>query len=294
MLSHNDAANLVQSPMGTIESDATVLSGNIYADPMTIAISKLDSGDVPAVDRLMKLHSETLGFLPEIALREYIERGGCLGAKGADGQLIGYLLFAAYRDYIRIAHLCVSAGFRAQGIARRLVEELRKSATTQKILRLHCRREFAANAIWPKLGFVAIGERPGRSKSGAPLTRWCLTTALDEQLSLFQARVSDDALDVVIDAQVFFDFEEPVSDKTKPSKALLSDFLVDSLRLWITDELLNEIDRNDAAEQRERSRRKAQGYSQVAPPPDRIAKFDRPCEKSFQAAGRAKCQTSAN
>ena len=275
MLSHNDAENLVQSPMGTIESDATVLSGNIYADPMVITISKLDSGDVPAVDRLMKLYSETLGFLPEIALREHVERGGCLGAKGEDDQLIGYLLYATYRDYIRIVHLCVSEGFRGQGIARALVEELRKGAITQKMLSLHCRRDFAAHEVWPKLGFVAVGERPGRSRSGVPLTRWCLTLALDEQLSLFQARLSNDALDVVIDAQIFFDFDEPDSDKAKPSKALLSDFLVDSLRLWITDELFNEIERNDAPEQREISRLKAQGYSQVAPPPDRITDFDR-------------------
>ena len=89
-----------------MKSDSTGVSPNIDTDPMAIAISKLDSRDVPAVDRLMKLNSDTLGFLPEIALREYIERGGCLGAKGEDGQLIGYLLYAAYRDYIRIAH-CV-------------------------------------------------------------------------------------------------------------------------------------------------------------------------------------------
>ena len=258
-----------------MKSDSTGVSPNIDTDPMAIAISKLDSRDVPAVDRLMKLNSDTLGFLPEIALREYIERGGCLGAKGEDGQLIGYLLYAAYRDYIRIAHLCVSAGFRAHGIARTLVEELRKRVTTQKVLRLHCRRDFAATDVWRKLGFVAVGERRGRSQSGAPLTCWCLTTALDEQLGLFQARVSEDALDVVIDAQIFFDFDEPDSVKTQQSKALLSDFLVDSLRLWITDELFNEIDRNDAPRQRELSRRKAQGYSQVAPPPDRIARFDR-------------------
>ena len=97
MLSQNDGPELVQAPVGTIESDATVLSGNIYADPMAITISKLDSGDVPAVDRLMKLYSETLGFLPEVALREHVERGGCLGAKGEDGQLIGYLLYAPYQ-----------------------------------------------------------------------------------------------------------------------------------------------------------------------------------------------------
>ena len=73
------------------------------------------------------------------------------------------------------------------------------------------------------------------------MTSWQLTLVPDVQLQIFQAKTSADALDIIIDAQIFFDFDEPDSDKAMPSKALLSDFLVDSLDLWITDELLNEI-----------------------------------------------------
>ena len=52
----------------------------------------------------------------------------------------------------------------------------------------------------------------------------------------------------IIDAQIFFDFYEIDSDKSRPSKALLSDFLVDSLNICITDELFNEIDRHKILE----------------------------------------------
>ena len=224
----------------------------------------------------MKANSRTLGFLPKEALIEYIERGGVLGAKTCDNEneLAGYLLFGAYPDYIRIAHLCVSENFRNQGIARALMDRLKDVATTQTTIRLRCRRDFPANEMWPRFGFVALDERPGRSLERDPLTLWCLTLAQDDQIGLFQAKVSDERLDVAIDAQVFFDLEEPTSEKTIPSKSLTSDFLVDLLQLRITDEMFNEINRQDDDMQRERSRNRAHVFPQVTPDPYLVEKYD--------------------
>jgi hypothetical protein len=215
----------------------------------------------------MKRHRSTLGFLPKDALHDYIGRRGVLGAKTSDGQLIGYLLYASHRDYFRITHLCVSDEFTRHGVATLLVDRLKAIATTQKTIRLHCRRDFPARFLWPKLGFVALGERPGRSSKPSILTLWCLTLVSDDQLGLFQATVSDETLDVVIDAQIFFSFDEPDSDNTIPSKALLSDFLIDSLNLWITDEMFNEIDRSDDQSKRESSRNRAHGFPCIDPDP---------------------------
>ena len=232
---------------------------------VNITISKLTSADLNAVDELMKLYSQTLGFLPRGALCDYLKKEGVLGAKNDDDQLMGYLLYGDNRDYFRICQLCVMEQYQSQGIARRLVNSLKESATTQKSIKLHCRRDFPANDIWPKLGFVALDERPGRSKDGHLLTLWYLALAPDDQLSLFQAKTSDETLDIIIDAQIFFDFDEPDSDKTKPSKALLSDFLIDSLKLWITDELFNEIDRHNHPEQRRKSRDRAHNFPKIEP-----------------------------
>ena len=240
---------------------------------MKITPSKLKPTDLDAVDKLMKRNSRTLGFLPRAALRHYLETGG-VGAKTDDGQLIGYLLYAAYPDRFRVAQLCVAANFRGQGIAKQLVEALKNSATTQKVIKLHCRRDFPAHNIWPELRFVPLDERPGRSKDGQLLTLWCLTLASDDQLSLFQAKTSDETLDVIIDAQVFFDFYES-GDNSKPSKALLSDFLIDSLDFWITDELFNEIDRNNDPKQREKLRHRAQEFLTVKPEPYLVETFDK-------------------
>lgn len=242
---------------------------------MKVNISKLTFDNFDAVDELMKRHSQWLGFLPGEALRDYLEKGTVLGAKTDDGQLVGYLLYADRNDYFRITHLCVLEEYQRQGIAKRLVNDLKELADTQKVIKLNCRRDFPANKLWPKLGFVASSEKRGKSIEGHLLTAWYLTLALDDQLELFQAKTSDETLNIVIDAQIFFDFYEQDSDKAKPSKALLSDFLVDSLNLWITDELFNEINRHNDPKQREESRRKANNFFLVEAAPHLVDDFDK-------------------
>ena len=242
---------------------------------MKINISQLTPADLNAVDELMKRYSQWLGFLPREALQSYLKKGTVLGATTDDGQLVGYLLYAACYDYFRITHLCVLEEYQHQGIAKRLVNDLKGLTGTQKVIKLNCRRDFPANNLWHKLGFVALDEKPGRSKERHLLTIWHFMLAPEDQLQLFQAETSDETLDIVIDAQIFFDFYEPDSEKTKPSKALLADFLVDSLNLWITDELLNEINRNDDTKQREKARNRAHNFFQVEADPHLVEDFDK-------------------
>ena len=242
---------------------------------MKVNISQLTSADLNAVDKLMKRYSQWLGFLPREALQSYLKKGSVLGARTDNGQLVGYLLYADRYDYFRITHLCVLEEYQRQGIAKQLVNNLKGMAGTQKVIKLNCRRDFPANSLWNKLGFVALDEKPGRSKEGHLLTIWHCLLAPEDQLQLFQAKTSDETLDIIIDAQIFFDFDEPDSDKTKPSKALLSDFLVDSLNLWITDELLNEINRNNDIKQREKARNRAHNSFQVESDPHLVEGFDK-------------------
>ena len=261
---------------------------------MPTTIKQLTLVDLDAVDDLMKRYGQTLGFLPTEALESYLkkEKGGVLGAKTDTGQLVGYLLYATNPRYFRITHLCVSEECRGQGIAKQLVNNLKDSATTQRAIKLNCRRDFSASTLWPKLGFVALDEKPSRSGNGSLLTSWQLTLAMGDQLELelFQAKTSSEALDVIIDAHIFFDFDEPDIDKTIPSKALLSDFLVDSLELWITDELLNEINRQENSEKRKKSRDRARSFSIVKSVPDLFEGFEKCLKELF--SGRKPSQTS--
>ena len=237
-------------------------------------ISAIAIADLDAVDELMKRNAGTLGFLPSAALEDYFAKGGVLGAKTQDGQLVGYLMYAANRDRFRIAHLCVSEEGRGNGVARNLLEALKASASTQKVIVLRCRNDFPAHRMWPKLGFVPISESPGRSKEGHPLTLWRLQMALHDQLELFRANMSDDVLDAVIDAQVFFDFDRPDSDLTQPSKALISDLFVDSVNLWFTDELLSEIHRSGSPSEREAARRRTGQFLEVKHHPHLVEEFE--------------------
>ena len=238
---------------------------------MTSNIATLSTTDLDAVDALMKRNSSTVGFLPLEALRDHLEKGLVLGAFSEKGRLIAYLLYAANRDRFRIVHLCVAEDFRGQGLARRLLDALKDSASTQKLVTLSCRNDFPAHNMWPKLEFVPIGEKPGRSREGYPLTLWRLILAPDDQLELFRANASESVLDVVIDAQVFFDFDEPESDANRPSKVLISDFFADSVNLWYTDELLSEINRNPNPEERDAARRRATDFWEVRHDPVSVA-----------------------
>ena len=243
---------------------------------LEVEYSTLTADDLDSVDDLMKRDRQTLGFLPTEALTDYLQRGRVIGAKVEEGRLIGYLLYAPSHSSLRIVQLCVSAIFQGQGIARRLLEELKSVATTQSAITLSCRRDFSAHYLWPKLGFVSIGERPGRSEAGHLLNLWHLTLRPANQmdLGLFQAQTSDETVDVIIDAQVFFDLSKPDSEESEQSKALLSDFLVDSLNLWTTDELFNEVDRSDDPELRRVGRARMQRFPQVTYSPRLMESFE--------------------
>ena len=211
----------------------------------------------------MKRNGNTLGFLPGAALEEYLANQGVLGARALDGQLAGYLMYAGNRDRFRIAQLCVADSWRGQGIARDLLSALKAKASTRKRITLRCRNDFPAHRLWPKLDFVPISESPGRSKEGHPLTLWRLQLARLDQFELFRANMSDDILDAVIDAQVFFDFDRPESDVTQPSKALISDHFLDSVNLWFTDELYTDINRGRSSLEREDARTRAGQFLEV-------------------------------
>ena len=227
-----------------------------------IDISPLTLSDADAVDDLMKRNSPTLGFLPRKALDEYIRQRTAIGAKAPSGALAGYLLYAANPFRFRVVHLCVDDAFRGHGVARGLIDALKGSATTQTGIRLHCRRDYPANDMWPVLGFLPLGEKPARTPRRR-LTLWYLDLTPEDRLGLFRAKTSDETVDIVVDSQVFFDFHEPDDDTTRVSKSLLSDFMADSVRIFLTDEIFLEIDRNQDQRQRELSRQHARGFPTI-------------------------------
>ena len=232
-------------------------------DDEEFRIDTLSPRYLETVDAVGRPYRKTLGFLPEEALTEHLQKGWVIGAIGEFDDLLGYLIFAQYPDRYRIVQLCVTDKSRGKGVARKLVEALKAKATTQKVMKLRCRRDYPAHSLWKHLGFIPLEERAGRSQAGHPITLWCYRLASDDELGLWAAEVTDTALDVVIDAQIFFDFGAEDSQSTLISKGLQADYLIDSLKFWITDELFLEIDRNDDPESRNRSMERAHGLPRV-------------------------------
>ena len=230
---------------------------------MNFKVSSLGPVDVNFVDELMKKNSATLGFLPNAALVDHLTAGTVIGVRSQDGLLAGYLLYASYPERIRIVHLCVDQTFRGHGLARKLFDELKSRCHTQCVVRLNCRRDYEAHKVWRRLGFFPVEEKPGRSIDGHPLTCWEYRIREDKQLDLFKESASDQAVEVVIDAHVLFHFAQSASPASKPSKALLADFLVDQIHVRLTDEIFLEIDRQEDISIRRSSLGLANFYSLV-------------------------------
>ena len=221
---------------------------------MTVIAINDKSPHLDAVKALWRANSATLGFLPEGAFVDYASQRHILVALDSSGVCAGYLLFRVSKGKATIAHLCVAESARGRGHAATLVNHLVASTGHLRGIDLRCRRDFPAYHLWPKLGFAAMREAPGRAADGSELTHFWLD---HKQPDLFSESTTNTSLDAVIDANVFVDLAEA---RNEESQGLLADWLQDSIRLCVTPEHYNEFDRNLDIALRRRRRKEAAGY----------------------------------
>ncbi len=229
-------------------------------DKIAIDVVDINSPYLDQVKKLGRRYSGTLGMMPDGAFDDYACRNSILGAVSRAGDCIGYVLYRVTKGRATIAHLCVSKDFQGKGVSRALVDRL-VTATKERGLcgiSLSCRRDYDASKVWPRLGFVPLNDRPGKSVDGKPLTFWWLDHHLPD---LFRQSAEmlphDKRLAVVIDANVFFDLYDEADCQSDESKALTADWLQDSIELCLTDEIYTEINRNADSKERERQRGRA-------------------------------------
>ena len=194
------------------------------------------------VKRLWRSNSDWLGFYPGGAFLDRARRRQIIVAL-KDKVCCGYLIyFRAERRKVRLTHLCVKDVHRGEGVARGLIEALRNSTKDDLGISLYCRRDFPTWSFWPKLGFVALDQKQGKGRDGTELTYYWLP---NPQANLFGLLgPSDDGrLDVVLDANVFYDLDDPTRNGAEESQGIVADWLRPLVRLCITDELFNEIQR---------------------------------------------------
>lgn len=212
-----------------------------------------DSPYLEEVKALWRKHADTLGFFPDGAFEEYAAKKQIVVATDPSGAFLGYLLFriTPSRNDASIVHLCVDSNKLRQGVAALLVKELIQQTKILRGISLRCRRDFQASKLWPKLGFVPVSDKAGKSSSGSMLTHWWLGHNHPDLLSLAQEKELEQKLKVVIDANVFFDLKKKSNEE---SMALVADWLADSIAICITDEMFNEINRSPDSQERTESR----------------------------------------
>ncbi len=222
-----------------------------------------ESPYLDSVKQLWRANSKTLGFFPDGAFVERAERNQILVAIDAKC-CVGYLIYRTSRQKVFIDHLCVNRDMRTQGIGSVLVRELCKQTRDRyQGIGLSCRRDYAEHDFWPKVGFVAQREKVGKSADG----HWLTFYWLDFQHSnLFtqESNSDDQALEVVLDANVFFDLQDNTRNGAEESQGLLADWLLPHLRLAVDEELFNEINRHPDAETRRERKRFSYQFSVIA------------------------------
>lgn len=222
---------------------------------VTIEILQARSEYFEQVIALHRREKQRLGMMPRGAFEEYAAESKILIAVDAQQQCVGYVLYRLSSGRAMIVHLCAHSDARGKGIGRILIERLKAETKHLEGIGLSCRRDYGLESFWQECGFHPVGERAGRGAEGVKLTIWWHGHGHPTLFSVAAEQVDDDRLQVVLDANVFFHlFEDTESDRREESKALLSDWLSDSIELSLTPEIHNEINRAKDENRRQRSR----------------------------------------
>lgn len=215
------------------------------------------------VDELWKRNSRWLGFMPTQGFRERAQRETLFAAL-VGGQVAGYVLFDLPRDVVKIIHLCIDASYRGLGIARSLINAVGQQYQDRRGIQLACRQDYDASALWPKLGFVALAERKGRSHAGTLLTTWFRSHG---HHNLFTVPTDDSqhpTIIVAIDFNVVLDLIDEPSERGLPSRHMLDDWITQLAEICITEETYQEASRLPTSDRRHHVRSQLEQFRRLS------------------------------
>ncbi|MCB2205038.1 GNAT family N-acetyltransferase [bacterium] len=227
-----------------------------------ITCSICDCDELTYVIELGNRNSKTLGFLPAGAYNTYCEQEKIIVAKH-DEVIVGYLLYSEVRRRRQayIVHLCVEQGHRRKGVSRSLFEHFEsKTKELYTGVRVRCRRDYAANKLWPRLGFKPVAEMDGRSKWGSRLTVWWYDYGHPDLFTDTEEVDSATKVCVTLDANIFFQIERLCEHVSKDVDYLKADWIDSRVQLSLTNEIYNEINRNPDESARYKNRKAARKY----------------------------------
>lgn len=214
------------------------------------------------VESLWRKNASTLGFFTKGAFREYSSKKQIIVAINGLGELAGYLLFRLSNNIATIVHLCINNKHRGHGLPKRLIDTLKENVAETRGIFLKCRRDYNLSDFWSKLGFVYRTEVVGRGKDSAILSCWWMELDNPNLFSTVENEFKNNKMCVVIDANVFYGIYSDERDDEE-AKSLVADWLPDNIELCLTDEILNEIQRNDNKEERLHSLKLTNSYTYI-------------------------------
>ncbi len=211
------------------------------------------------VIQLGNQNKKYLGLFPVKAYEASLENGEIIVAK-KELQVVGYLLFfrSKRKRQLKITHLCTHDSARGEGIARLLVDELKKIAPKYFIeIFLKCRNDFPAHGFWPKIGFIAINESQGKSKEGKLLTSWRYDLGRHNLFSEHFQDLYANNITVSLDMNilVYMSRDELPEFKNQP--------ILEDVEFCYVQEIKNEIVRGKSELERKRMRTFISGFHEL-------------------------------
>ena len=254
-----------------LDAQLTILprstSANMGEIEFSIVLIDKFSGSFASVLDIYEQNKAHLGFLPRGAFVPFVERNELLIACSGD-TVFGYLMFrySKANGKIRVTHLCVGKDHRGQGVAKRLIEELKIRFDHVLRVTARCRKDFKSWAFWDqKSGFSAGHEFAGRKKTGSILTEFFWEP---RELPLFKHLGPDTPVDVLpivaLDANVFFDIHDPERHRHTEAIGILEDWLAVELELCVTTELLEDVRRSNDEQTVSKAKRDLQGWKVIS------------------------------
>lgn len=253
-------------------------------------IRVLDKGNdvLPFIETIKeKADSEktALGFLPDNVYEQAVLQEKLLVAaflKKDDLFYVGHLLYGGTYPHGKVFQLYVDRNFRGRGIAtilvNALIERLERfcylSISAKVAADLH-----DANSVWSKLGFITVRTISGgasrnrkinirvRDLNTPSLVNWSDTDSLqyDEDLMLLE-RLSDRSPNYVLDLNVLFDVTKNRLRAEFAGQIFKAGF-DDLIRLSVTDEFINELQRTSNDLRNDPILRIALNFPQLVAPP---------------------------
>ena len=207
---------------------------------------------------LADAHRHEFGFLPKNAYAEAATRNNLwVSVDKVSRILLGYILFGGQHPQMKVFQVCIQAGHRSRGVARKLVSQLIKYGGYRGFLRITARvsSKLEANRFWQAIGFYIVKQVSGGGSSrGINIYAMDLDvpSLFDEkeycQSSVDQAKVRIDLTrpmlttpSYVADLNVFFDVVR--NRDTGQGDQIVSAALRHDIRLFVTPEFKAELQR---------------------------------------------------